>query len=383
MPDRREFLTFAGAAVAATGAMAVAARAQDAEAAMGAEIGQPNAPIPGAGEGWQLEHRFGIGSVAIGNGMNVNTDAAAHAALETAWNSGIRFYDTAPFYGFGLAERRMGYFLHEKPREEYTLLSKVGRNLHPDAGAAENWEDPVWLTPPKFSFGYDFSAGGVRRSVEQILQRMSLTHLDIVLVHDLDAHNEEIDWEERFEECKRGAFPELIRMREEGLIRGWGLGVNDIDPILRCIEESDPDIHISAEQYSLINHADAVERLLPAIEESGNQLILGGVLNTGFLAGSPRYYYQEANVTQELINLREQARAVAQRHGVDLRTAALQFALAPSQVDCALFGARSGQQVAENVASLAVEIPEDFWTELREENIIHADAQTNYERVTL
>lgn len=380
MADRREFLTFAGASLLAAGAGVAAARAQEAQ---GATITQPNAPIPEASSGWQLAHRTGLGGVAIGNGMNRNSDEAAQAALETAWDGGIRFYDTAPFYGSGLSERRFGQFLTAKPREDYVVLSKVGRNLHPDASARVDWDDSVWKTPPHFRSEYDYTADGVRRSVEQILQRMHLPYLDIVLVHDLDAHNEEIRWEERFEECRTGAFPELTRMREEGLIRAWGLGVNNIEPITRCMEVADPDIHISAEQYSLIRHREAVERLLPEIRRRDNQLILGGVLNTGYLAGSPRYYYQEANATEETARTREALRAVAQRHGIDLRTAALQFALAPAEVDCVLFGARNGQQVRENIASLGVEIPSDFWAELKREGLVHEDAQTDYRRVTL
>lgn len=380
MAERREFLTLAGASLLATGVVASAARAQETGEAASVRA---NAPIPNATPDWRLQHRFGLGGVAIGNGMNVNTDEDAYAALDAAWNAGVRYFDTASFYGCGLSERRFGYYLYNKPREDYVVLSKVGRNFYPDATVAQNWNHPIWRSPPNFRYEYDFSAAGVRRSVEQILQRMNLPYLDIALVHDLDAFNNEIDWQERFEECKRGAFPELARMRDEGLIRGWGLGVNSVDPILRCMEEADPDIHLSAEQYSLINHSDAVERLLPAVEEHGNQLILGGVLNTGFLAGSPRYHYQEANVTPERLQAREAARAIAQNYGVDLRTAAIQFSLAPSQVTSVAVGARNEQQVDENIASLAIEIPEGFWSDLKQANIVHPDAQTSYTRVTL
>jgi D-threo-aldose 1-dehydrogenase len=384
MTNRREFLTITGASILASGLSFDSAKA--AEGTNSQNDSQPSAPIPEATnpEGrFKLEHRFGLGGVAIGDGMNVNSDEDCRAALQAAWDAGARLYDTSPWYGFGLSERRFGNFLYNKKREDFILSTKVGRVFHADATFRLKTSDPIWLGTPNFNYRYDFSASGVRRSIEDSLQRLGLPYIDIVYIHDLDPHNRDINWEERFEECKRGAFPELIRMREEGIIRGWGLGVNDIDPILRTIRESDPNIHLSAEQYSLINHEDAVERLLPVAEETGNQIVLGGVLNTGYLAGSPRYYYRQSQVTPQIAAKRDQLRQVAVRYGVDLRTAALQFGLAGRAVTAIAVGARNAQQVQQNVASLSTQIPETFWAELRERRLISPNARTGYQQVTL
>jgi D-threo-aldose 1-dehydrogenase len=384
MTNRREFLTITGGSILASGLSLDSAKA--AEGINNQNENQPSAPIPEAANGqghFKLDHRFGLGGVAIGDGMNVNSDEDCRAALQAAWDAGVRLYDTSPWYGFGLSERRFGNFLYNKKREDFILSTKVGRVFHADATFRLKTNDPLWFGTPNFNYRYDFSASGVRRSVEDSLQRLGLPYIDMVYIHDLDSHNKDINWEERFEECKRGAFPELIRMRDEGIIRGWGLGVNDIDPILRTIRESDPNIHLSAEQYSLILHEDAVERLLPVAEEKGNQIVLGGTLNTGYLAGSPRYYYRQSQVTPQIAAKRDQLREVAARHGVDLRTAALQFALAGRAVTAIAVGAHNAQQVQQNVASLSVQIPEAFWAELRERRLISPNARTGYQQVTL
>lgn len=331
---------------------------------------------------YQLRHRFGLGGVAIGNGMNLNTDEDCRQALETAWDAGIRYYDTSPWYGRGLSERRFGNFLYNKKREEYILSTKVGRLLKGDP-TAEYRKDDFWKGPANFDYAYDYTAAGVRRAVEDSLQRLGLPYIDFVFIHDLDSDNEDIDWKEQFEVCKKGAFPELSKMRDEGLIKGWGLGVNQLDPIIRTIEESDPDIFLSAAQYSLIKHKDWIERLDPLLRKTGKQVVLGGVLNSGYLAGTPRYSYKESNVTPEIAGKRDQLRAVASRHGVDLRTAAIQFSLAPESVTSVVIGAHTAEQVKQNLESLKTEIPDDFWKDLKEQKLIVDQAPTDYRKVEL
>lgn len=351
------------------------------------EPGREGRPSPstqqasGRREG-KLAHRFGLGGVAIGNGMNLNTDEDCYKAMDEAWNAGVRLYDTSPWYGRGLSERRFGHYLFNKKREDYILTTKIGRLLQPDADVQFK-EDDFWKGRPYFNYTYDYSASGARRSIEESLQRLGLPYLDYVFIHDLDSDNKDIDWEERFEECRKGAFPELSRMRDEGLIKGWGLGVNQLDPIIRTIEQSDPDIFLCAAQYSLIKHEDFVNRLMPLLDKTGKQVVLGGVLNSGYLAGSPRYSYKESNVTPEIALKRDNLRAVAGRHGVDLRTAAIQFALAPESVTSIVIGARNAEQVRQNLESLATDIPDDFWAELRQQRLIALNAPVSYRPVKL
>jgi D-threo-aldose 1-dehydrogenase len=330
----------------------------------------------------KMGHMFGLGGVAIGNGMNLNTDEQCRETLEAAWNLGIRYYDTSPWYGFCLSERRFGNFLFNQKREDYILSTKVGRLFHGD----KNFKIPdpeMWKGKSPFNYKYDFSASGVRRSIEDSLQRMGVSYIDYVFVHDLDAENHDIDWLEKFEECKKGAFPELIRMREEGIIKGWGLGVNRIDPILKTINESDPDIFLSAQQYSLIQHEDAVKRLFPAAENRGVQIILGGVLNTGYLAGTPRYKYKISEVTPEVFMRRNLIQQVCDKYKVDMRTAALQFAYAPKQVTSVAVGARTKEQITQNVESLKVKIPFAFWEELKEKGVIIPEAEITVREIFL
>jgi D-threo-aldose 1-dehydrogenase len=320
---------------------------------------------------YRPSQNFGLGGVAIGNAFRPTTDEQAQEALEGAWEAGVRYFDTSPFYGFGLSEQRFGYFLHNKKREDYMLSSKVGRLFKP----SKNVPKTMWKDPSPFSFEYDYSASGVRRSIEDSLNRMGIQSLDIVFIHDLSPDNDDMgeNWTEYFEIARKGAMPELTRMREEGLIKGWGMGVNRIDPILRTLEVADADIFLSATRYSLIEHEDALNRLFPACEEKGVSIVSGAPLNSGFLAGIDRYNYSE-DIPQEFMEKRERLNQIAQNHGTDLRTAALQFCAAPAVVSAVIPGTRYGSQAKENVESMKVEIPMAFWEELKHEQLIAENA---------
>ena len=258
----------------------------------------------------KLIHTYAMGGVAVGSGMNNNSDEQIQKALQQAWDLGVRYYDTSPRYGNGLSERRMGQFLFNQKREDYVLSSKIGRLFWGDPGYSYP-DDTFWKGKTYENYHYDYSASGVRRSIEDTLNRMGLPYLDYVFVHDIDSRNSDIDWEVRFKECEKGAFPELVRMREEGIIRGWGLGVNEVEPIIRAMQVSDPDISLSAQQYSLIKQADSINRLFPEAKKRNMQIVLGGVLETGFLAGKDRYAYQPDNVTPALLEKRAKLQAIA------------------------------------------------------------------------
>lgn len=317
--------------------------------------------------------KYGLGGVAAGNGFNVNSDEQIRQMLETAWDSGVRYFDTSPWYGLGLSERRFGHFLFNKNREDYVLSTKIGRILEPDA----DFELPnnIWKGKLNFRYKYDYTAEGVRKSVEDSLHRMGLPYLDIVFIHDLSPDNGDMgeNWTEYFEEARKGAMPELTRMREEGLIKAWGFGVNRIEPILRTMEVADPDIFLSATRYSLIEHEDALNNLFPACEKNGVSLVMGAPLNSGFLAGVDRYNYSR-DVPEAFMKKRSMLYEIAKNHRVNLRSAALQFCAAPSVAASVIPGASNAEQARANVASMSENIPEDFWKELKAEELIASNA---------
>ncbi|MET0465705.1 MAG: aldo/keto reductase [Chitinophagaceae bacterium] len=319
------------------------------------------------------KNKPGFGGVALGNGFQANPDIECLQSMDAAWNAGIRYYDTSPWYGLGMSERRMGLFLKDKPRNEFTLSTKIGRLLEPQ----ENFRpgELLWKGKMNFGYKYDYSAAGARRSVEASLQRLGLSSIDIVFIHDLSPDNGDMkeNWVKYFDEAAKGAMPELMKMREEGLIKAWGFGVNTIEPILKAMEVSDPDIFLSACQYSLIKHEDDLNKVFPKAAEKDISIVVGAPLCAGFLSGKDRYLYDgkfPEGVKEKLAALKK----VAARHGVDLRTAALQFAAAPDVVSAVIPGAHTVQQATENAASFKTKIPADFWSELKKEKLIAANA---------
>jgi D-threo-aldose 1-dehydrogenase len=322
--------------------------------------------------------RFGLGGVPLGNEFQVVTEKVAAETLEAAWDAGVRYYDTSPWYGLGLCERRFGALLHTKPRGEYTLSSKVGKLLK--ASPHNHGADYFPFSPSPNDVVFDYTGDGVRRSIEDSLQRLGVDALDIVFVHDLspDNHYLPTPWEEQFEVARQGAFPALTRMREEGMIKAWGLGVNRPEPILKAFEVADPDICLLASQYSLIDHGHALERVFPAARAKGVSFVVGSALNAGFISGSARFNYGPGNyqIAPEVIDKRARLRAAADRHGVDLRTAALQFSAAPDVVSALVVGAASAAQIVADYTAMQARVPQAFWQELKASGLIDAGAPT-------
>eukprot|EP00903_Cladosiphon_okamuranus_P003965 g3963.t1 len=267
--NRRSFLSSA-VATAAASSFRISARSTI----------QPNTMF-------QSKTSSGLGGVAIGNAVKPTSDQDAQDALSHSWENGVRMFDTAPFYGFGLSERRYGRFLSTKPRGEYMISTKVGRLLEPDPSP----DGGMWKDVPPFSPVVDYSASAARRSVEDSLQRLGIESVDIVFIHDLSPDFLGEEWTEKFEIARKGAMVELAKMKDEGLIKAWGLGVNTLPPILKTLEVAEPDIFLAACQYSLVEHDEAVEKLLPAVSEKNVSLLIGAPLNFGFLAGRDRYNY--------------------------------------------------------------------------------------------
>jgi D-threo-aldose 1-dehydrogenase len=325
---------------------------------------------------FQSQFRFGLGGVSLGNEFNKHTDREAEHTLEAAWDVGVRYFDVAPWYGFGLAERRFGRLLHNKKREVYLLSSKVGKLFKASKNNRHAEIYPLSDSPNDIVF--DYTADGVRRSIEDSLQRLGVDSLDVAFVHDIspDFAFFPNGWEEQYEIARKGAFPALSRMRDEGIIRAWGIGVNTPLPIIRVMEDADPDVCLCARQYSLIDHASAVNELFPAVRKKNVSLVIGSPLNAGFISGSPRYNYGKENfkIPVIVIEKREKLQAVAANYGVDLRTAALQFSAAADVAVALVVGARSDRQIQEDWNSLQTKIPTEFWDELKKQGLIESSA---------
>ena len=319
---------------------------------------------------------FGLGGVPFGNEFAYVTDEVAYATIEAAWNAGVRYYDTSPWYGLGLAERRLGNFLHKQTRREYVLSSKVGKLL--TASRDNNAKEYFPFTPSPNNLRYDYTSDGVKRSIEDSLQRLGVDALDVVFVHDLSPDNPWLPgpWEEQFEIARKGAFPALSKMRDEDVIKGWGLGVNSPEPILKLMDVADANVCLLARQYSLIDHARALHEVFPKARESGMMFVVGSALNAGFISGSARFNYGRDNykIPAWAVEKRERLRFVAARYGVDLRTAALRFSRAPDVAAALVVGCANRQQVLADYTSLETRIPAAFWSDLRSEGLIENDA---------
>jgi len=318
-----------------------------------------------------------MGGVPLGNEFSVVTDEDSNAILEAAWSAGVRYYDVSPWYGLGLAERRFGYFLHNKKRTEYVISSKVGKLLK----ASKKYNRDLFaFSPSPNNVVFDYTGPGIRRSIEDSLQRLGIDSLDIAFVHDLSPDNKLLPtpWEDQFKIAMTGAFPELTRMRDEGIIKGWGLGVNRPEPILRLLEVADPDVCLLASQYSLIDHKNALNNVFPVARRKKVSFVIGSSLNAGFISGSPRYNYGKDSykIPAEYIEKRKRLREVAGNHGVDLRTAALQFSAAPDVAAALIVGVSRERQILEDYTSMQSKIPAEFWSDLKSQHLIEQNAPT-------
>src|ERR1700694_601742 len=379
MSTRRDFLNLAvkGSAVTAAAALLPGSASAHGNTSDGRSMNNMKNNTSSSGSvHYKLPFKFGLGGVPLGNEFAVITDKDAYAILEAAWSAGIRYYDVSPWYGLGLAERRFGSFLHNKKRSEYVISSKVGKLLKASKTAKNRELFPFSPSPNDIIF--DYTASGVRRSIEDSLQRLGIDSLDIIFVHDLSSDNKLLptSWQQQFDIAVKGAFPELTRIREEGLIKGWGIGVNTPEPILRVLSEADPDVCLMASQYSLIDHKNALNQLFPAVRKKNASLVVGSSLNAGFISGSPRYNYGKDSykIPVEFLEKRKRLREAAANHGVDLRTAALQFSASPDVAAALVVGCRSDQQILADYTSMQTKIPAEFWADLKAQNLIEQNA---------
>ena len=325
-----------------------------------------------------LQGKLGFGTAPLGNMFRDIPDAEAEATVEAAWEQGIRYFDTAPFYGAGLAEIRLGKALARHARGDYLLSSKVGRVI------LDELEDPASREQGDkaglFAFGRknkvvsDYSADATLRAIEGSLQRLQTDHLDIVYVHDLAQDFWGDAWLAQFEVARTGAFRVLTRLREEGVIKGWGIGVNRTEPleITLALDEADPDVFLLAGRYTLLDHEHALQRLMPEAARQNVDIVVGGPYSSGILAGGAHFEYQQASPA--IVARVERIKAIAARHQVSVKAAALQFSLANPAVAAVIPGASRPERIAEDQAALQALIPAAFWHEMREQQLVAANA---------
>lgn len=318
------------------------------------------------------EHELGLGGVAIGTAFANVTNEQAHEILQAAWNDGIRYYDTSPWYGLTKSEDRFGKFLSTKKRDEFVFSTKIGRLFTPVP--KEDVPPVMWKNPYNFDYRHDYTADGTKKSIEESLKRTGLDHIDIVFVHDLSEDQVGDRYDYFLKQAKEGAFKVLSDLRSQGVIKAWGMGVNKIEPILDCIEAAEPDICLSATQYSILEHEDAVDRLLPAVRKAGVKLVSGAGYNSGFIAGRDRYNYKNV-IPKGMIEKRDQIAAIAKKYNTDLITAALHFVLAADEFASIIPGASTVQQVNSNLKAWKSDIPVEFWKALKAEGLIYEKAQ--------
>jgi len=318
------------------------------------------------------KHQLGLGGVAIGTAFEALTDGQSYEVLQKAWDLGIRYYDTSPWYGLTKSERRFGNFLHGQNRDEFILSTKVGRlfvEVSEDKVPPTMWQDPL-----PFDFEHDYTADAIKRSIEASLERTRSSHIDIVYVHDLSEDQVGDRYPYFLKQAREGAFKVLSELRDQGVIKAWGMGVNKIEPILDCLDSADPDICLSATQYSILEHEEAVDRLLPAVKKAGVKLVSGAGYNSGFINGRPRFNYKDV-IPKGMTEKRDKINEIAKRYGTTITHAALQFVLAANEFVSIIPGASKPEQVEDNMKAWKEKIPSDFWKELKSEALIYEKAQ--------
>ncbi|TDV53769.1 aldo/keto reductase [Actinophytocola oryzae] len=304
---------------------------------------------------------LGLGCAQLGNLYRAMSDENAYEIVDEAWSQGIRYFDTAPHYGVGLSERRLGVALAGRPREEYVLSTKVGRLLEENPAYAGERDDQGFDVPATVVRRLDYSRDGVLRSLESSLDRLGLDRIDIAFVHDCEDH---------VEEALAGAVPALIELREQGVVSHVGLGMNFDTILARFVRESDVDTIMLAGRYTLLEQP-ALDELLPLCVERGVRVMAAGVFNSGILATSTpgtTYNYEEA--PRELVTRAQRIADVCARFGVELPVAAIAMVAAHPAVESVVLGASSAAQVRSNVARAAAEVPAELWPALVEEGLL-------------
>jgi D-threo-aldose 1-dehydrogenase len=318
---------------------------------------------------------FAFGTAPIGNIFRPITEEESDTMIRTAWDAGVRYYDTAPYYGHGLAELRTGHGLRWKSREEYVLSSKVGRVLRPARRSSINFSP--WTDAAPFSLHYDYSYDGTMRAFEDSLHRLGLESMDICFIHDIDVFTRGTDQPEVFNEAMDGCWRALEKLRIEGTVKAIGVGVNEWEVCYEALKRRDFDCFLLAGRYTLLEQ-EALNEFLPLCEERGAAVVVGGGFNSGILAtgAKPGAKYNYAPAPTHVMEKVAKIEAVCAAHDVPLPAAALQFVVAHPAIPSFIAGTRTVAQLKQNLTWFSHPIPSAFWTDLKARGLLRDDAPT-------
>jgi D-threo-aldose 1-dehydrogenase len=323
--------------------------------------------------------QLGFGGAPLGELFVRVDEAAAAATLQAAWDAGVRYYDTAPYYGRGLSEIRFGRFLDAKPRAEFVLSSKVGRCFFAPVRPDEFQTGPTWAGGLRFDHVHDYSYDGIMRSYEQSQMRLGMNRIDLLIIHDLDFwfHSTEAKVAAYLSQLFTSGWRALDELRSHGLVRGVGAGINELGMMPRFLDALGLDFFLVALRYTLMEQ-EVLEAEFPYCERAGVGVVIGGVYSSGITATGPipgaKYNYADA--TPEVIERVTRMNEVCKAHGVPLAAAALQFPLAHPIVASVIPGAISPEQVRQNVANFQRPIPTSLWSDLKSQGLISGSAPT-------
>jgi D-threo-aldose 1-dehydrogenase len=300
---------------------------------------------------------LGFGAAQGGNLYRARSEETFAAAVDAAWDAGIRYFDTAPHYGLGLSERRLGAALRFRPRDDYVVSTKVGRLLVPSPETAHRTDTGGFAVAADHRRVWDFSRDGVLRSLEASLERTGLDRIDVVYLHDPDDH-----WQQAATE----AVPALVELRDQGVIRAIGAGMNQSEMLTRFVRETDVDVVMCAGRFTLLEQG-ARRDLLPAADQGGVAVVIAGVYNSGLLArdrppADATYNYQPASAA--LLDRATHIARICERYGTTLPAAALAYVRTPPAVVCTVVGVGDAGQVTETVRRAGAEVPADLWPAL-------------------
>ncbi|MGB8813310.1 MAG: aldo/keto reductase [Paracoccaceae bacterium] len=329
------------------------------------------------GNGGLAFTELGFGAAPIGNLYRAISDDAAQAVLERAWAQGVRYFDTAPLYGLGLSETRLNRFLRGKPRDSYVLSTKIGRLLRlPKAGEERDCIGKFFEVPNRKEV-YDYSYDGVMRSVAFSLERLGLDRIDALFAHDLDVfnHKTQAALDAKLAELMTGGYRALVSLRDQGVIKAFGAGVNEWQPCQWMAERGDFDLFLLAGRYTLLEQ-EALETFLPLAVQRGIGVVVGGPYNSGVLAtgARPGAFYNYDPAPQWVLDKVTRIEAVCVRHGVRMVDAAFQFPLCHPAVVSVIPGGQGVAEVDANLVAATVVIPAELWADLKAEGLMRADA---------
>lgn len=317
---------------------------------------------------------MGFGGAPIGNFLRPITEETSDEMVRHAWNAGMRYFDTAPLYGHGLSEARLGHSLRWKDRDEYVLSSKVGRVLNP---APRNSIDfTPWVDGLPFTLHYDYTYDGAMRSFGDSLQRLGLERLDIAFIHDCDVFNHGVEQQKiYFKQAMEGAYKALRKLRDEGAVKAIGFGVNEWEVCYDALKQGDFDCFLLAGRYTLLEQ-DSLDKFLPLCEERDVAVVIGGGLNSGILATGavPGAKYNYSPAPEEIMEKVRKIEGVCRAHKVPLPAAALQFLLAHPAIASHVPGTRTVDQMKQNIAWISHPIPAALWQELKAQQLLRDDA---------